>query len=277
MAAGARWRQPLSREGIRRDLLRRFLVRFQMSLIVALSLGTAVIANKALLAAGTEAMWLRYLCAMAASYLAFLLGVKIWLLYAGYAWPRSGRLGMDLADFSGNATRAPVPRFGIDPAVAGGGGEFAGAGASGDFSGGALADSAGDAVGGIGEAASKAGGAVADLAGGDEGGCALVVALIVIAAVLAAVFGAAAYIVFDAPAILAEAVFEVLLASGLVRASRRAGDAHWMRGVVRATWKPFATILAVVMGFAGWAALAYPQAHTVSQLLAQAVQADEKR
>jgi hypothetical protein len=31
------------------------------------------------------------------------------------------------------------------------------------------------------------------------------------------------------------------------------------------------------MAFAAWAHVAYPQAHTVSQLLAQARQSDEKR
>lgn len=273
--AGARWRQPLSREGIRRDLLRRFLVRFQMSLIVGLSIGTGVIANRLLLAGGLEMMWLRYLCAMAASYLAFLLGVKLWLLYAGYAWPRASRLGLDLPDFGGGGIGGPpMPAAKLD-LPAGGGGDFAGGGASGDF-GGALAESAGDAAHGLGDVVAKAGGAVGDLGGSDEGGCALVVALLVIAAVLAVVFGAAVYIILDAPAILAEAVFEVLLAGGLVRASRRAEEADWMRGVLRATWKPFAAILAVVMGFAAWAALTYPQAHTVSQLLAQAA-LDEKK
>ncbi|MBI4987556.1 MAG: hypothetical protein HZC23_01950 [Rhodocyclales bacterium] len=276
----SRWLQPLTREGIRNDLLRRFVVRFHMSLIVAGSLGTAIIANKLLLVAGLETMWLRYLWAMVASYLAFLAGIKCWLLYAGYDWPRKSNLDVDLPDFSGGGSGGGAgPSGSCELPPMGGGGEFSGAGASGDFgeAGNALADTAGNVASGLGDAVSKAGGAVGDLGGGDEGGCALVLALILIAVVLAAIFGSAAYIVFNAPSILAEAVFEVLLAGGLVRASRRAEDASWVEGVFRATWAPFALILFVVMGFAVWAHAAYPQAHTVSQLMEQARQADEKK
>jgi len=275
-----RWQQPLTMDGIRSDLMRRFVVRFHMSLIVAGSLGMAVIVNKLLLTAGLDTMWLRYLWAMVASYLAFLMGIKCWLLYAGYAWPRRSHLDFDLPDLSaGGSGGGGGGSPSCEPAFSGGGGDFAGAGASGDFAaaGNSLADGAGDVASGIGDAVSKAGGAVGDLGGGDEGGCALVLALILVAAVLAVVFGSAVYIVFNAPSILAEAVFEVLLAGGLVRASRRAADASWVDGVFRVTWAPFALVLAVVMAFAAWAHAAYPQAHTVSQLLAQARQADEKR
>lgn len=277
----SRWRQPLNRDGIRSDLLRRFVVRFHMSLIVAGSLGMAVVANKLLLLAGLETMWLRYLWAMVASYLAFLAGIKCWLLYAGYAWPRKSNLDFDVPDFSGGGSggggTASPGSCELPPLN--GGGEFAGAGASGDFGGvgNALTDTAGDVASGVGDAVSKASSAVGDLGGGDEGGCALILTLILVAIVFAVVFGSAAYIVFNAPSILAEAVFEVLLAGGLVRASRRAEEASWVQGVFRVTWAPFALILTVVMAFAVWAHVAYPQAHTVSQLLAQARQADEKR
>lgn len=251
-----------------------------MSLIVAGSLGMAVVANKFLLVAGLDTMWLRYLWAMVASYLAFLLGIKCWLLYAGYAWPRKSNVDADLPDLSGGGWGGGGgPSGGSEPVFSGGGGDFAGAGASGDFNaaGNAIADGGSDAASSIGDAVSKAGSAVGDLGGGDEGGCALVLALILISIVLAAVFGSAVYIVLNAPAILAEAVFEVLLAGGLVRASRRAEKASWVQGVFRVTWAPFALILAVVMAFTAWAHVAYPQAHTVSQLLAQARQSDEKR
>lgn len=275
----SRWQQPLTRDGIRSDLLRRFVVRFHMSLIVAGSLGMAVVANKLLLLAGLETMWLRYLWAMVASYLAFLAGIKCWLLYAGYAWPRKSNFDADIPDFSGGGSGGGGGSGSCEPTFPGGGGEFAGAGASGDFGGpgNALTDAGGNFASGVGDAVSKAGDTVGDLGGGDEGGCALVLAMILIAIALAAVFGSAAYIVFNAPSILGEAVFEVLLAGGLVRASRRAEEASWVQGVLRVTWAPFLLILAVVMAFAAWAQIIYPQAHTVSQLLAQARQADEKR
>lgn len=274
-----RWRQPLTRAGIRSDLPRRFVVRFHMTLIVAGSLGAAVVANRLLLSVGLETMWLRYLSAMLASYLAFLGGIKCWLLYAGYAWPRRSGLDAGLPDWPGGGPRGGSASGGFEPSYSGGGGEFAGAGAGGDFgvTGHAAADAAGDIAKGIGDTVAKAGEAAGDLGGADEGGWALLLALFLVAIVLAVVFGSAAYIVFNAPSILAEAVFEVLLAGGLVRAARGAERASWVQGVFRVTWIPFALTLAAVMAFAAWARIAYPQAHTVSQLLAQARQIDEKR
>lgn len=199
-----------------------------MSLIVAGSLGMAVIANKFLLLAGLDTMWLRYLWAMVASYLVFLLGIKCWLLYAGYAWPRRSNVDADLPDLSGSGWGGGGgPSGGSKSVFSGGGGDFAGAGASGDFdtAGSAIANSGSDAASGIGDAVSKAGSAVGDLGGGDEGGCALALTLILIAIVLAAVFGSAVYIVFNAPAILAEAVFSAAGRwSGARLAARRRGE-----------------------------------------------------
>lgn len=58
--------------------------------------------------------------------------------------------------------------------------------------------------------------------------------------------------VWEAPAILAEAAFEFVLAASLVRSSRAMNEPDWMGSVFRATWKPFAVVLLLAI-LAGWA------------------------
>lgn len=75
------------------------------------------------------------------------------------------------------------------------------------------------------------------------------VALLLIAVVLA-LFGASIYVVYQAPIILTEAAFEVLLAAGLARAARRQG---WATALVRSTLLPFGVVFVLILAF-GWAA-----------------------
>lgn len=64
--------------------------------------------------------------------------------------------------------------------------------------------------------------------------------------------GSGFYLLYQAPAILTEAAFEAALVVGLVRASRRARAGSWYRSLFSATWKQFASVLAVAVGV-GWA------------------------
>lgn len=80
-------------------LRRRYLLRLHAVLLLLWTFFSGVLATKALLALGVEAMWLRYGISVVVSYLAFLLGVRAWLIYVGY-WSlarrrkqRSGRSG----------------------------------------------------------------------------------------------------------------------------------------------------------------------------------------
>ncbi len=51
----------------------------------------------------------------------------------------------------------------------------------------------------------------------------------------------------EAPIILSEAAFEGLLAASLVKSTRLIGTSGWMGSIFKATWKPFAITLAVVI------------------------------
>jgi hypothetical protein len=102
---------------------------------------------------------------------------------------------------------------------------------------------------------------------GDEGGCLLVIAGILLAIVLFAIFGATAYVVYQAPAILAEVVFEVLLGSPLARGANALGSANWPSVLLAKTWKPFAIIAAMAIGFALFCKVYFPEVASVGQLL----------
>ncbi|HXM77494.1 MAG TPA: hypothetical protein VN971_12000, partial [Thermoanaerobaculia bacterium] len=70
---------------------------------------------------------------------------------------------------------------------------------------------------------------------------------------VAAVFGAGAYLVFQAPAILSEAAFHAVLAGGLIRSARDVHEPGWMGGVLKSTAIPFALVL-VLSGVFGYKA-----------------------
>jgi len=82
-----------------------------------------------------------------------------------------------------------------------------------------------------------------------------------------AVFGAGAYVVYQAPVILSDAAFHAMLAGGLVRTARDAHDPGWMGGVLKATAIPFAIVF-VLSGVFGYEAHRLcPGAATARQVL----------
>lgn len=66
---------------------------------------------------------------------------------------------------------------------------------------------------------------------------------------LVVIFGAGAYLVYQAPVILSEAAFEALLASGLVKASNKMHGVGWMGSVFKATRIPFLVLLVMTVVF----------------------------
>ncbi len=71
-------------EKFRQQVTARFAVRLHIALILSACFLVGLAVTKALLMAGIGAMWIRYAVALFMAYLAFLLGVRIWLRYAGY-------------------------------------------------------------------------------------------------------------------------------------------------------------------------------------------------
>ena len=73
--------------------------------------------------------------------------------------------------------------------------------------------------------------------------------------------------------IMAAALVAGLLAGGLTRRAKREDAQGWVAGVIRKTWWPFATVLAVAIAFAWYAAAHFPAARTFKEAVAMALSA----
>lgn len=224
----------LTRESVRTWLQRHYWLRVHMFLIVSATFLAGLAATKLLLLAHVDRLALRYGLAVCAAYLAFLFLIRVWLWYVSVG-------GGDAIDFSADGIEAigDVTEFG-------GGGQFGGGGATGSWSDGSVVP----AKVSSGSSGSSGGGWSFDLDG--DGGCLIVLAL----ALVAALFFAGIYLVYTAPATLSEAAFEALLAAALARRARKIAATGWIGSVARATIWIFLAVLAFSVTL-GW----YAQRH----------------
>ncbi len=266
----------LTRDTVCAEVAKRYATRFHMTLIIAGSISTGALVTSSLMGAGVDALWLRWLPALAAAYLAFFAGVWLWLHLSAYgrhlreARRRAGHSLVDGgADVLDGLVNIPWPRGGsvAREVLRSGAGTFDGGGASASW----VADSASSIassppsglVDGLGEVAGEAVGGLAS----DEGGLALAIAIALLALMLAIFFGAAAYVVWQAPAILGEVVFEVLLGSPLVKGVKAVEAGNWAGALLGHTWKPFGLVAGFALAFAAFAGAAAPQARTAAQVI----------
>lgn len=249
----------------------QYWTRLHMVLIVAASVSMAVLTTRLMLSAGVAEMWIRYAMALLFAYGAFFIGVWVWLHLSKYGrhlradWGRRNQwspdAGLDIIPnlpiSGGSANPVELPFQG-----AGGGFDGGGAGGSWDVPDTSVAlDMPGsgilDGVGGVAD--------VGDV--GDEGGCLLIIAGVLLAIALFAVFGATFYVIYQAPAILAEVIFEVLLGSPLARGAHALDSANWPAVLLKKTWKPFALMAGAAMTFAVFCNVAFPQVTTAGQAI----------
>ncbi len=235
---------------VQRQLEQDAYPRLQMGLIVALTGAAGWLLSALLLALGMDQMALRYPAALGGAYLVFL-GL-LWL------WLRTQAQDYDLLP---DVVDMALPRgghcgTGDVPLTSGGSGDFAGGGASGHFDAptalpadepGVLS-AVGDAVGSVGDA--------------DE----FAIPLLAIALAIGLAF-ASLYVVYLAPALFAELLFDGVLSYTLYRRLRHTDSRHWLSTAFRRTVLPFAlTAVFVALVGAGLAAYA-PGAHTLGQAL----------
>jgi tetratricopeptide (TPR) repeat protein len=260
-------------------LKRRFFLRFHISLILVFTFCAGLVTTRVLLWLGMETMWLRYLAAMLVAYLAFLVGVRLWLAYVGAAElpdaivpvgasvdrDRKGRKGdggggidlpFDLGGGGGGAGPVNLPFRG------GGGGNFAGGGASDSFVSGEGAGDLLPSVGSSGGSSGSGSGFSLDLGDGD-GLAVLLLALLV----LLAVVGSAFWIIWIGPEILVEAAFEAMLAGGLVKSLHGGGTGGWVGRVLWKTLLPFILVAGAAVAFAAIGQSAYPDARTFREVV----------
>jgi len=263
------------RERFTRFLKERFFLRFHMSLILTGTALSGLLASWALLHLHVSSMLIRYPIAVICSYFAFFGFIKLWLLYM----TSSGSRRKNADSFIENADVVNVipdvlpgggGSFPDSLPFGGGGGQFQGGGASAFFDQGATSvqEALPDTVT---STAETAGSNAADVAGEAASGIFDVddagIVLIILALLLAVVFGAAFYLVYAAPAVLGEAAFDFILATSLVKSMKRMANPDWMGSVLGATAIPFTIVLVTAFSAAGIAQHVVPGATKMSTVV----------
>jgi hypothetical protein len=253
----------ITKQKLQQLITSRFAVRWHMTLIIAVSFLAGLITTKFLLMVGNSPMLVRYPLALLIAYLVFLCGVWMWMQYTGYARYFRKKHRDEYNDWN-----IDLPNFMPDSAaktdfVPSHGGEFGGGGASGSWDAPSLESSSGDNLDIVGGAAEALGGA-------EEGGCFIAILVLIGLTILAVIFGAGVYFIYEAPIILTEVAFEALLAGGLVHVSKRMRhDASWSGSVINVTWPAFAFVLIGSILFAFTVARYVPEAKTFSEVISK--------
>jgi hypothetical protein len=238
-----------------------------MTLILLATGCAGFVVSFALLHAGLTRMWLRYPLAILSAYAVFLLLLRLWL--AAQSRRKSvPDLGVDLTgvDLTGADLSDVIGRGGATPGFGfGGAGDFAGGGSGGAVDGATEAASflpsgGGSTVGG-GTTSGGGGGGLLDSINidldFDDEGCAVVLAILAVALAILAGLVVSFYVVWAAPALLAEILVDGLLVAGLYKRVKGVEQRHWLRAAVRRT------ILPVVLTVASFTAAGYAMQRAV--------------
>ncbi len=238
-----------------------------MSLILVGTILSGVIFSKLLLMVGLENMLVRFPVVLILAYLCFFIFMRLWLNYLTRPFRENKNEG-SLLDAADALSHIPdIPLSGSTPNFQGHGGDFGGAGAAGTWT--DIGDSGKLPLSHtMGEASNTVGGSVGESAGSaisgvaDEGG----ILLIPLALLLAVIFGGGIYLIYEAPVILSEAAFELILASTVIKKARKMDDPDWIGSVFRATWPALALTMLVTL-ITGWALSNYcPQAIKIREV-----------
>lgn len=214
------------------------LPRVQMALMLAIGGLFGFAASALLLRANLAAMALRYPLAVAAGYLVFLVLLRVWLAHQKARIAGREACVPDAPDLLDPDLLDLVPTPGLGQAS--GGGRFGGGGASGGFDGPAVGARG---SGGTGGRASSWG--VPDL-DADVLGFLLLVGLALVSGL-----AAAGYLVYAAPALLAEVLTDGLLVALIYRRAVKIDETRWLAGAFRRTWLP-ALLVAGILAAVGF-------------------------
>src|SRR5215471_11448608 len=196
-------------ERFRSALTKRYFVRLHMTVMILLVLLSGMIASRLLLFAGVSHMGIRYPAAVLVSYFVFFVLIRIWIGYVSRAHGKSKGSGFDLGDLvpngSGSLSGGSAKAAGK---LAEGGGRFGGGGASASFVDGETAAARPAVVPVVSTRSSAASGSSSSKSSSgfsldvDGDGVWLLVLFLFL---VAAIFGAGVYLVYQAPVILPEA------------------------------------------------------------------------
>ncbi|MDH5407422.1 MAG: hypothetical protein OEZ33_00750 [Gammaproteobacteria bacterium] len=242
---------------IRRKLEKTGYPRLQMSFLVLVTAASGFIFSYTLLQFGLTSMWLRYLVVIILAYMIFLLLLWLWLRTRADDY-------FDIVDV---ADAIPMPRGGNAPVdvFSGDGGSFGGGGANASFGEASSVSVAESANAGDSDLVS---GTVDAVSGADEFAIPLLLIVFVVSLLLSALF-----VIYSAPVLFAELMFDGVLAAGLYRRLRKLEYRHWLETAVRKTIWPF-VLTALLVTAAGWGMANYaPGAHSIGDVILQLKQA----
>ncbi|TDN56857.1 hypothetical protein [Azoarcus indigens] len=227
--------------------------RLQMALIVLLTGLAGLLCSFLMLLAGIDSMAVRYPLALGLAYGFFLFMLWLWLRNRGDDPGFGDLVSGDFNWNPGSGGRLAAPR-------SGGGGDFAGGGASASFEAPAAVPLPAEADSGW-----SLGKGAASVADADELAIPLAVVVFCLGLMLASF-----YLIYLAPALFAELLFDGVLSYSLYRRLRRTGDDadHWLVTACRRTALPF-LLTAVFLVLTGLAMEAWaPGARSIGEVLA---------
>lgn len=277
-APSAFWVSNMHKQKFKRRFIINTFTRFHMFLILSGTILAGVVFSKLLLIAGLNNMMVRFALVLVLAYLSFFVLMRLWLSYLTrpYRREKSGDPLVDVADAASGFIDGTSSSG--EPAYQGGGGAFGGGGASGGY------DAVGDSVDvPLSDAAIESSGSIGDLSDGDlsggglsgdsaadaisgfadEGGLLLIPLILLLAVVL----GGGIYLIYEAPVIISEAAFELVLATTIVKKARQIDQPDWVGSVFRATW-PALLVTLVITILTGWGLSAYcPEASKIREVV----------
>jgi hypothetical protein len=260
-------------ERMRWQLTRDGWPRLLVSFLLALTGAAGFLISAVLLRLGVTQMSVRYPLAVILAYCVFLLLLRLWLAFRCRAESHADPL-FDVGDGLSHGLNAGVRVVGDSATAAptfGGGADFGGAGAGGDWTGGGgvPADMSGYVSGGAPDGGSSASDFVPDLPDVgldlDDGCFWIVIPVVAIVGVIVAMF----YVVYIAPIFLAEILVDALLLAGLYKRLKGVEPRHWLRSAVRRTLLPalVATALFIAAGYL--MERVAPEAHSIGEFWRQ--------
>lgn len=277
MARNIRITRSLAIVRLQRQLERKSYPRLQMGFIVALTGAAGWLCSFLLLHTGIHSMALRYPLALGGAYVAFLFLLWVWLRtsasdYADLTDPTDlkprdsgGPLvwrRISASDYADLPDLMPRDSGNTLPSMAsGGGGDFGGGGASGSFGGATLKEAVEDAP-----STPEVLSAVGDAAGSSFDADELAIPLIAIALAVGLAL-ASLYVVYLAPALFAELLFDGVLSYTLYRRLRTADSQHWLGTAFRRTVLPFGLTAVFLMAVGAALGAFAPGAHSLSEAL----------
>jgi hypothetical protein len=224
--------------------------RFQVSLILLFTGLAGFLTSFSLLHLGLRWMWLRYPVAILIAYCVFLLLLRLWLWLQRHGIPYLdldvGALDLDFG--------SPGPSGAGGQSAFGGGGDFGGGGSSGTW---------GESVSSSSTASSGS-----SFSNGISFDLDLEEGWLIVIAIIALIGGimASLYVIYIAPALLAEILVDGALVAGLYKRVKRIEEGYWLRTAIRRTLAP--AVLAAIFFTVAGAALqrAAPEARSIGEV-----------